>query len=172
MTYTIVGCGQSAQNWKDNGYSIGVNDSWKFGKPTNALLVCNTPTRFTHERLNTIINSKPEKFYTRNREWSQFHDITMIKYAPWYGVIRPKQIYYSNSSPFIAISLAYTLGAKEIILWGVDFKNHHMFTEGSQETKKEVERYLELFGCLQELGVSVWLGEKGTAFDLHLPFYQ
>jgi hypothetical protein len=172
-TFTIVGCGDTAKDWQPNGHSIGVNDSWKWGKETDSLLVCNNPFRFTEQRREIIKNSKPKIFYCNNASWSfAFPDWQKLNLKPWYNVVNPNCIYYSNTSPFIAISLAYTLGAKDIILWGVDFKTHHIYTETNPQTKREVERYLELIKCLKELGTNTWLGTAGTGFDEHLEVYK
>lgn len=165
--FTIVGCGDSAKNWTPRGHSIGVNDAWKWGQPTDSLLICNRPTQFSPERLDVILSSKPKTFYSHKSNWAyNFPDWKKIPMIPWYGSINPGSVYYSNTSPFIAMSLAYTLGAKDIILWGVDFKNHSLFNDDNPiPTKKEVGIYMELVERLGEKGVSVWLGAKGTAFD-------
>jgi hypothetical protein len=170
--FTIVGCGQSASDWKENGYSIGVNDSWKFGRPTDAILLCNAPFKFSQERLEVITKSTPKKVFAHKPGWGVwFPDWEQIVIKPWYGTVNPRQIYYSDTSPFIAISLAYTLGAKEIILWGVDFQDHHVFNSGNPQTKREVERYMELITELKELGCEVYLGSKGGVFDDKLKLY-
>ena len=80
--------------------------------------------------------------------------------------------YSSDSSSFIALSLAYNLGAKDIILWGCDFMNHHVFNEGNPYRDKEVKRHLELIECLKNEGVNTWLGSLGTAFDDKLKIYE
>lgn len=173
MTVDIIGCGQSAQNWEKHGYSIGVNDAGKWGKPLDALLVANFPTRFTPERHKIITETKVDKFYTSFNQWSAwFPDLIKIKYVGWYGVIRPNQIYYANTSPFIAISLAYTLGAKKIALWGVDMLNHQVFNSSNPETVKEINMYMDLIRELKELDVEVYLGSKGSVFDNLIPIYE
>jgi hypothetical protein len=188
LTYTIVATGNSSQNWTPNGYSIGVNDAWKFGKPTDGLLICNRPQQFSSERLKTITDSKPKHFYSNMSNWAGYFDyfdkskasrhkklysnnpeLPTLKFMQWSGTLYPDAVFYSNSSPIIALTLAYNLGAKEIILWGVDFKNHHLFHEGNLQTKKEVQAYLEVFECLREKGVSIYRGADGSVFDGLLP---
>lgn len=90
----------------------------------------------------------------------------------WSGTLYPDAVFYSNSSPIIAITLAYQLGAKEIILWGVDFRNHHLFNEGNLQTKREVQAYLEVFECLREKGVSTYRGADGSVFDNLIPMHE
>ena len=171
--FTIVGLGSSAKDWIPRGHSIGVNDAFRWGKPTDSLLVCNRPVQFSHERQRTIIESKPKNFYSWKSDWSVwFPNYIRINLVTWYGVIHPRQIYSADSGPFIAISLAYTLGAKTIILYGVDFKNHKVFNESNPYTKKEVEKYLQLFAALKEKGCEVFLGASGSAFDNLIPIYE
>lgn len=173
MTVDIVATGQSSQNWKRHDFAIGVNDCWKLGKETDALVVCNRPEQFKGDRFEIIKNSKPKEFYSHKSNWSEwFPKWKKLNLAPWYGTINPGQVYNSDTSPFIAISLAYTLGAKTIILWGVDFINHHLYNPGNPETKKEIVRYLELIAALNEKGVEVYLGASGTAFDNLLSVYD
>lgn len=184
MTVDIVACGQSAVNWEQHDYSIGVNDAWKFGKPTDALLVCNRPEQFSKERLNTITNSKPKHFFSNSNRWVEYFNyfdrskasaykrlysnhplLPVCRFMQWPGTLYDNTVFYSNTSPLIAVSLAYVLGAKEIILWGVDFKTHHIYHEGSLATKSEVRVYLELIAALKEKGVTVYRGSDGCVFD-------
>ncbi len=171
---TIVGCGESARNWIPRGHTLGVNDSWRWGKPTDSLLVCNRPVEFKQDgRLEIITSSNPKTFYSHKSNWAYaFPDWKKISLVQWYGVIRRGQQYSSNSSPFIAISLAWNLGAKDIILWGVDFMNHKTFNPGNPYRDKEVEVYMQLIGALKEEGVRVWLGANNTAFDNLIPIYE
>jgi hypothetical protein len=187
-TFTIVGCGNSAKDWQPNGYSIGVNDAWKFGKPTDGLLVCNRPQQFSQDRLKTITNSKPKHFYSNSGDWKHYFDyfdspsrfkrihsnnpeLPMVKYMQWSGALYDNTVSFSNTSPITAISIAYILGAKEIILWGVDFRTHHLYNDNSPNTKRESEVYLEMFAALKEKGVSVYRGADGSVFDDKLPLY-
>lgn len=177
--FTIVGCGESAKNWIPNGYSIGVNDCWRYGQPTDALVIVNRPEQFTKERLEVITASKPEVFYSWKANWSQhFPEWRQLRLHNWYGTLHSSprsdgpHAYYYNSSPIIAITLAYNLGAKDIILWGVDMRTHHLFNEKNPQTKKEVGVYLEVFEALKEKGVNVWLGTNGSVFDESLKLYE
>lgn len=172
MVVDIVALGASASNWEKHDSSIGVNDCWKFGKPTDALLVANRPQQFIRDRFQTIINSKPTVFYSNTANWSQwFPGWKKLNMVAWYGSLHPGQQYLSETSPFIAMTLAYNLGAKDIILWGVDFRDHHLFNEGNPQTEREVNTYLQLIEALKEKGVNVWLGAQGTVFDNLIQLY-
>lgn len=171
--FTIVGCGDSAKDWIPRGHSIGVNDAWKWGKPTDSLLVCNRPSNFNAERLKVITSSKPVNFYSHKGNWAYaFPEWKKINMVQWYGHLVKGMHYSSNTSPFIAFTLAYNLGATEIIMWGVDFVNHKVFNPENPYRDKEVETYMQLIGALTEQGVKVWLGAEGTAFDGKIEVYK
>lgn len=173
MTIHVVGCGETGKEWDGHGISIGVNDAWKFGKPTTYLLVCNRPDQFTAERLRTITSSTPKFFYTHKPNWSMwFPTWKRLNVVTWYGELRKGQYYSSDTSPFIAMTLAYNLGATKIILWGVDFINHKIFNTGNPETKREIGKYQELVNELRNQGVSVYLGCKGSAMESFLTVYH
>jgi hypothetical protein len=173
MTVDVVATGQTSQNWKQHDFSIGVNDCWKLGKPIDALVVCNRPEQFSSDRFEIIKSSTPKDFYSHKSNWAEyFPKWKKLNLVTWYGTLNPNQTYCSDTSPFIAMSLAYNLGAKKIILWGCDFKDHHIYNDFNPQTKREVERYLELISALNEKGVEVFLGTNGTAFDDKLKVYE
>jgi hypothetical protein len=171
--FTIVGCGVSAENWIPRGHSIGCNDAFKFGKPFDSLLVCNRPSEFRGGRFETIINTPCKDFYSHKPDWEKwFPKWKKISKVGWYGTLHREQVYVSNTSPFIALSLAFHLGATEIIMWGVDFKDHKVYKEGSPETNREVSIYMELIRLMEEQGCKVWLGANGSVFDQYLKVYD
>lgn len=77
----------------------------------------------------------------------------------------------SQTSPIIAISYAIKMGAKEIILYGVDFLNHRKWSRGTKSGDREIKVYCKFFAECERIGVKVYLGSNGTAFDLMLPLY-
>lgn len=173
MTYNIVGLGDSARNWDGTGLSIGVNDAWRWGHPTTCLLVVNAPSKFSPERLRTIIESKPKYFYSHKSYWADwFNTWKRLNLVAWYGTLNKNQYYTADSSPFVAMTLAYNLGATKIILWGVDLINHHLFNSNNPQNAKEIERYRQLTAALREKGVEVYLGAKGSALESFLTVYK
>lgn len=172
--FTVVGCGNSAQNWVPRGHTIACNDAWKWGKPTDILVCCNRPSNFTQQRIQTIAQSKPKEFYSNKDTWAYaFPEWKKLSpFVTWYGTLYRPHIYYSNTSPFIALSLAFHFGATKIIMYGCDFKDHHIWSEQNPETTKEVTRYMELIGEMDKQGCKVFLGNNGTAFDNLLPLWN
>jgi hypothetical protein len=172
MIYSIIATGSSAQYFIPRGHIIGVNDAAKLGK-IDSLVVCNRPQQFSKERYEIIKNTKCENFYSHKSAWrTEFPNWKKINLIPWYGTYNKGQVYCSNSSPIIAITLAAKLGAKDIIMWGVDFLSHHIFHAGNPQTKKEVDIYRQLFDELKVSGINLWLGNTGTAFDYTMPLWD
>lgn len=186
---SVVACGESGQHWDGTGESIGVNDCWKFGRPTDYLLVIDPPGRFTPDRRKIIQNSKPKHFITDSKAWLRlFYDSAKVdkikphpnykelyctngshikyRFSTWKGRLEQNQVQYWHTSPFPAISLAYLLGYKEIILWGVDFKTHKSWNPSKKaELAFELQGYKELVKALDEVGVKVYIGHHNSMLN-------
>lgn len=172
MTISIVACGSSAEGWNKVpcDRSISVNDSWKWGHPTTDLLVANQPLKFPQHRLNIIKASIPKRFWSQLSSWSTyFPNMAHIRLTSWDGHLYPERLdtfSHADTSPFIAISMAYKFGAKDIILWGVDMVDHHIYHAGNMQLKTEIKRYHAMIEALDKEGVKVWLGAPGSALNL------
>jgi hypothetical protein len=172
----VLGCGSTAQHWDGLGTSIGVNDCEKY-HPVNHLIVVNSPTRFKDEpdRFNTIINSKPDQFYSNAPGWEKWFPnwkkINLISFSYSHRRIKDR-LWCSKTSPFVAICMAVNMGAKDIVLWGVDMLTHKYYSPGSKFFNPEYKNYLKLFEKLKAEGVNVWRGADGTCFDNDLLKYD
>jgi len=172
MIISIIGCADSASDWHKVkcDRSIGVNDSWKFNYPTDDLLVCNWPVKFPQYRLDIIKNSKPKQFYSSIDQWSTyFPNMVKIRLTSWDGHLykdRPDVFSHSDTSPFIAVSMAYKAGAQDIILWGVDMIDHSLMNQQNPYTAMELRKWGQLIDTLEREGVKVWLGKSGSALNL------
>lgn len=167
---TILGCGETGKLWDGEGPSIGVNDCEKFGKRVDYLLIVNAKGKFSPERLRVIEASRPKMMFSHLKRWEEtFSNFKHIPITQWAGTeIKPKTIYHSKTSPFVAISLAYCLGYSEAVLYGVDFKTHHAFAPGKPEFEYERIRYEKFIAMLEErCGFKVYLGAEGS--NLNLP---
>ena len=170
--FTIIGCGSTAKDWIQRGHSIGVNDAYRFGKEFDSLLVCNRPVEFSRltdsgeTRFQVITKTPCKNFYSHKSNWAQWFPYWQkIPLVGWYGTLHREQCYSSNTSPFIAMSLAFHIGATDIILYGVDFVDHHMFSKEAENTKLEAGYYMQLISKMKEQGCRVWLGTNGSYFD-------
>lgn len=157
MEIDVIACGESALNYTNRGnITIGVNDSPKI-YPVDYLVCVDKPERFTRERLETIIQSTPKKFYTFLEEWREIKkEYTPIKLAKGSGVLGNindfSTVEYSSNSAFVACVIAYQMGAKVIIVYGADFNNHPNFTDKPKKAKvfrdyKNLKEILKLNGC-------------------------
>ena len=165
MTYNIIACGDSGKQWDGTGLNIGVNDSAKWGHKIHTLLLANHPGKFSPDRLSVITSTNPEKVYTNGWTWNDyFKNIQLIKLKSWDGHLKQGTIHHTSTSPFIAMSLAYNLGATKIVLWGVDFKNHPVINE-HHGLNQEVRQYKDLTTELRKVGVKVFLGAKCSVLE-------
>lgn len=74
----------------------------------------------------------------------------------WKGDLQKGKLYKSKTSPFIAVTMAYSLGYDKIVLWGVDFINHRI-VKGSK-LKSEVANFESLQKALVKNEASMYLG--------------
>lgn len=129
----VLGLGDSLKTF-EGGLSIGVNDIWSRYK-TDYLVCVDYRNRFTPERLKTIDNSKPIKFYSQLTDWSDRRDFEKIElqidYPNYICQLNIKTVPKSLCSPFVACAIAYKyLKATEIHLYGVDLVNHPLLKQG------------------------------------------
>jgi hypothetical protein len=180
MRINIIGVGESARHWKGEGPSIGVNDVIRFGYQPTYLLVLNTPNKFSTERLNHIKQIRSQKVFTDYpNTWADFLTVPIEEVkSRLYNANEKKPerlsrnyIYHARTSPFVAISLAYAWGYNEIILYGVDFKTHKTYTEGTRAFNQEFERYRIFCDSLRKEGVSVYRISDESALTF-LPIWQ
>lgn len=173
MTWTVIASGNSAKGWIPRGTVIGVNDCEKWGKPVDILILVNAPGKF-NDRLNVIKKSKAKVLTNSVHMWKPYfpncHKIERL--ISFNSKILKNFVYMSQTSPIIAISYAIKQGAKEIIIWGVDFLNHRKWSKGTKAGDREIKVYCKFFAECERIGVKVYLGSEGTAFDQSLPLYS
>lgn len=177
MIASVVACGESAKAWwkTPHDYSIGCNDMMKFGHKPNALGIFNHRTKFTRERQETILRTRPVKLYTNCLSWVDFFPShQLVKLRSYDGILYKdcQRHVSSDTSPLIAMSIAFCQGAKKIILWGTDFKNHHIYSTQNPHTKEEIRKYRGFVELLAGVGVETYLGAEGSALSEFLPIYK
>ena len=175
MTYHCIACGESASHWSGQGPSIGVNDCSKWGYMVDYLVLLNTPSQFQSSRLKDILKTKiGEEVLTTTQSWmNHFDSVRQIMVRKWSPSTKLSKwyIYHSKTSPLVAMSLAYNMGATEIVLWGVDFKTHHRYREGQQYFLGEMRQYQTFIQALEKVGVKVYLGAEGSALGKIVPIW-
>lgn len=161
---SLIGCGETGALWDGIGPSIGVNDCVKFGKQVDYLLVINAKGAFKGERLETILNSKPKRFFSNLDQWKKhFDNFTHLKITHWpERGINVGLTYHSKTSPFCAISLAHNMGFDEIVLYGVDFKTHKVYRANNPAFNSEKRRYELFVKALAKEGTKVYSATKGV----------
>lgn len=156
MICNIVACGPSGKYWDGNGYSIGVNDCRKWGYEVDVLLVVNSLDKYP-DRKKIVADSSPREKLLALGMWCSHPKYERIPFMhPFRGTLEKGNLYKSTTSPFIAVTLAYSLGYNMIVLWGVDFDNHPVVK--GHRLNSEVEMYGKLQIALRKDGCSMYLG--------------
>jgi hypothetical protein len=173
MTFTVVGCGPSAALWEPNGISIGSNDCEKFGRPVDHLVLANAPRKFVGDRFNVTKRSKAQVHTTSRSQWFGTFPrcLQLTRVVSFNTRILNGYVYTSRTTPIMCVSLAIRMGAKKVIVWGCDMLTHHAFYEGSKRGNAEIALYKKFFEQCKKIGVEVYLGAHGTAFDSTLPLW-
>lgn len=167
---SIIGCGASSEGWykHPHDYSIGVNDMKKFGHDPDSLLICNWPLKFPQHRLNIIKETNPKRFFSNTDAWrTYFPQMEKIYLRSWDGHFYKDYIVHTDTSPTIAMGLARSMGATEIVLWGCDYIDHHMYHKNNNST--ELRQIKAICEALKNEGVKIYLGASGSALETFLP---
>jgi hypothetical protein len=176
MTIHIIATGETASKWDGIGPSIGCNDAAKWGHPLDYLLLLNSPNQFEYSRAQTIIKTKVNKVYTNMPSiWEKyFNNCNRVMLRKWVTgeKLSKNYTYHSGTSPFVAISMAYSWGFNKIVLWGVDLVNHQRYGVGTAKHYQEVDKFRTFIKALRDVDVKVSVGSKGTALDSFTPVWE
>lgn len=176
MKVHVLGLGQSLIYYEPDGnISVGVNDIYKYHK-ADYIVCVDLPKVFSPERLDTIIWSTPKKFLSLFPEWEQYFGASFQLIEKCSGVgkfdaFESPCYTCSNNSAFVAVVHAYKLGAKEIILHGVDFKNHKALSR-ERSFLKAMSHFHEMFFYLKQKGVNLYVGNSYSALSSIIPVYR
>lgn len=171
MVASVIGCGQTATNWDGSGYSIGVNDVWRFGLITDRLIVVNSLTKWPDRRSIVLRSTPKDGLYSQISSFSHHPNYKHIgPMQRWRSKLLPGTLYHSSTSPFIGVSMAHNMGFKEIVLYGVDFISHPNVKDNSLVNEM---RYYETFSkALLKEGTKVYLGSEVGALKEILPIWK
>ncbi len=160
----VLGLGPSNKEYvPSRNETIGVNDISAF-REVDRLLLMDPPESFRGRRLNCIKASKPKYTYSNLDDWNFMPNFVKINVAdPSHGGKVDALDDWNNlprhvDSTFTAVCIAYHCGATDIVLYGVDFTDHHL----AHYKDQIIQSYSRLHGALIQRGVFLWLGtDKG-----------
>lgn len=169
----VLGMGESLKEYKPDGCTtIGVNDI--HGKIKTDFVVCvDVPTAFNSERLATLKQTNCEGFYSQLDEWAFLPNFNKIEFNRGRGFVSEidnNKFCYSNNSTYVAVILAFKMGAKCIVLHGADFQTHAHFKGNSKD--KVLTDFKELNKALKARGVTLHVGSSFSALAAFLPIFQ
>ena len=153
-SFVICGCGVSLNMYDgfDQSITIGVNDAGKkvFCK---YLVVVNEPKNFKWNRWESVKNNTSEFVFTHlpNLPLDNSNQKIVIGLGSYEGLNLDNYgfIDYTTNSPYMAIIIAYQMGAKKIAIIGVDFTQNHFFAEtGTHVINREIEKVKEQYSNL------------------------
>lgn len=165
-TFIVAGCGSSLNYYTDFSkyYVIGVNDIERILTP-DFLVVVNEVRTFMRGRWDYVRDSlSPVIFSHLDNPGPITREAHLAKINigernnP--NLDRMDRVDYTMNSPYMAIVIAYQLGAKKIGMVGVDFTQDHFFSNTgthklSKHTKNIDQEYLVLRNELEKRGVKV-----------------
>jgi hypothetical protein len=172
-TFHVLGLAPSIQDYKQTTVeTIGVNDIYRH-YPVDHLLIMDHIDTFTPERLEIIKNSKPKKTYSNFDEWSFMPNFFQIGLNPTPGScaylgyisVLPRHV----DSTFTAVALAYCLGAKEIIMYGVDFKEHSSLMAYEEQI---LLCYANMLAALRKRGIKLFIASGKSLLAQVLPVHE
>jgi len=173
MTIHILGLGESLEEYSPDGNkTIGVNDIHSRLK-TDFVVCIDHPKAFTPERVKSIKETSCSGFYSQVEDWNQVRNFKKIDLNRGRGIVKDLDspgFCYSISSPYVAAVLAYKLGAKEIILHGVDFRTHENFKDHRRD--KALRDFKELASAFKLRGVTLFVGSSWSSLERVLPIWK
>jgi hypothetical protein len=126
----VCGCGVSLLTFKDHAkdfITIGVNDVSKLFTP-NYLVVTDSPMRFGEKRRTEVNASQASYLFTCAKGWRHPNIVSFeLGRKGGKSLDNPSTIDHFVNSPYVAVGLAYKLGAKTIGVIGVDFTDGHFY---------------------------------------------
>jgi hypothetical protein len=165
-TFIVAGCGSSINIYKDFSkyYVIGVNDIERILTP-DFLVVVNDHRTFMRGRWEYVRDSLSPVIFTHLDNPGPINRASHLSRIKIGSRNTPNldnltAVDYTMNSPYMAIIIAYQLGAKKIGMVGVDFTQDHFFANtGSHKLSKHVknidQEYLVLRNLLEAKGVKV-----------------
>ncbi len=165
-TFIVAGCGSSINLYEDFSkyYVIGVNDVERILTP-DFLVVVNDHRTFMRGRWDYVKNSLSPVIFSHLDDPGPINRSSHLSKIKIGSRNSPNLdnlsvVDYTMNSPYMAIIIAYQLGAKKIGMVGVDFTQDHFFANtGTHKLSKHVknidQEYFVLKTHLEARGVKV-----------------
>lgn len=173
MKIHVLGLGETLEDFTPDGsMTIGVNDIHSRVK-TDFVVCVDNPKAFNKERLKTIRETECEGFYTHVEDWKSVKNYKPFEMASIRGrldELDSEKFCYSTSSPFVACVLAYKMGAKQIVLWGVDYMSHQAFKDHRRDTV--LRHFKDLQKEFNKRGVELFVGDSFSYLSTFLPVWN
>lgn len=172
----VIGKGESKEFFKHDGnITIGVNNVNKWIKTDHVVIV--DPVILDNEEidinfLNTLKNSTAQFWSQIEENKNYVKKFNLIELSRGRGNCEDfdtEKFVYSITSPFVAVHLAYKLGATDIVMWGVDFNNHPSFMNQKERALKDFDN---LKNALNSRSVNFYVGNEISLFSSILPVFQ
>lgn len=174
MIAGIIGCGQTSEGWQNtrHDFTIGVNDCKKFGHDPDYMVVIDSPKRFTKDRIE-IMKATKSKLITRDDQWKHIlGESEKVRLQHFGKYLKKGHVYNSKTSTFVAMSIAFNMGANDIVLHGVDLVSHQVFHPGNRLYDYEMRQYEKFCRMLRDIGVRVWVSSHESALAKFLNVYK
>ncbi|NBU97817.1 MAG: hypothetical protein EBS19_06335, partial [Spirochaetia bacterium] len=165
-TFIVAGCGSSINLYDDFSkyYVIGVNDVERILTP-DFLVVVNDHRTFMRGRWDYVKNSLSPVIFSHLDDPGPINRSSRLSKIKIGSRNSPNldnlsAVDYTMNSPYMAVIIAYQLGAKKIGMVGVDFTQDHFFANtGTHKLSKHLknidQEYLILKNHLEARGVKV-----------------
>lgn len=173
MQIDVFGTGPGLKHFpkKSKSVRVGVNDIFKY-LPVDYLVLLDHPESFTPERLQIIEDSTPFVTYSDLQSWEHMPNYRRIFKGGNPGeaktVANLMAMPFHVDSTYTATAIAYNLGASKIVLWGVDFTNHHL---GQNYREQILRAYSSMFTELAALKCQLYIGYKDSLLSEVLPVH-
>lgn len=160
QSFIVCGTGESSMTIDplrcdmDGIIYIGVNDFGKIFNPD--YLVCiDSHVSFTPDRWRHIENTQAQAVFSHlNLPIKDKSKLVKIDYTVRnvYDLASPDRLHKSYLSPYVAVNIAYWMGASEIYMIGVDLVNHPLKNRLTQINKD----FFNLEKSLRSKGVQLY----------------
>jgi hypothetical protein len=161
----VCGCGTSLEQIRgqhEDYITIGVNDVPAMFDPTY-LLITDHPGRFYGPRKELIQKSKARYLFTCTSGWRHSNLVHFdLGTKELRNLDSNSKIDHFLNSPYVAVSLAYKMGAKNIGLLGVDFTDGHFYNQEDGMHPLIKANYLKRLNSAYQVMVTE-LAKRGTS---------